>query len=169
MNIRKSRTLLCSGLVGEGGFEPPKSLTADLQSVPFGHSGIPPYSLCCTHFETQRSGFKMKRRKAIADMELFASAESGMGQASFDGGAGRRIRTPDLLITNQLLYRLSYTSRKSSEGYNSKSERICQHENKSFPAAEKFSAAGSVFTLRCALPAALPRSPQRALRALPRR
>ena len=25
-------------------------------------------------------------------------------------GAGRRIRTPDLLITNQLLYRLSYTS-----------------------------------------------------------
>ena len=52
----------------------------------------------------------MKRRKAIADMELFASAESGMEQASFDGGAGRRIRTPDLLITNQLLYQLSYTS-----------------------------------------------------------
>ena len=52
-----------------------------------------------------------------------------MEQASFDGGAGRRIRTPDLLITNQLLYRLSYTSRKSSEGYNSKSVRVCQHEN----------------------------------------
>ena len=30
----------------EGGFEPPKALPADLQSVPFGHSGIPPYSLC---------------------------------------------------------------------------------------------------------------------------
>ena len=29
-------------LVGEGGFEPPKALPADLQSVPFGHSGIPP-------------------------------------------------------------------------------------------------------------------------------
>ena len=29
-------------LVGEGGFEPPKSLTTDLQSAPFGHSGIPP-------------------------------------------------------------------------------------------------------------------------------
>ena len=27
-----------------------------------------------------------------------------------EGGAGGRIRTPDLLITNQLLYRLSYTS-----------------------------------------------------------
>ena len=33
---------LCSSLVGEGGFEPPKSLTTDLQSAPFGHSGIPP-------------------------------------------------------------------------------------------------------------------------------
>ena len=26
-------------LVGEGGFEPPKAKPADLQSVPFGHSG----------------------------------------------------------------------------------------------------------------------------------
>ena len=29
--------------MGEGGFEPPKAVLADLQSVPFGHSGIPPY------------------------------------------------------------------------------------------------------------------------------
>ena len=35
----------CRLLVGEGGFEPPKAVPADLQSVPFGHSGIPPYSL----------------------------------------------------------------------------------------------------------------------------
>ena len=26
-----------------GGFEPPKQNAADLQSVPFGHSGIHPY------------------------------------------------------------------------------------------------------------------------------
>ena len=32
-------------LVGEGGFEPPKSKTTDLQSAPFGRSGIPPYEL----------------------------------------------------------------------------------------------------------------------------
>ena len=31
--------------MGEGGFEPPKLLAADLQSVPFGHSGIRPYIL----------------------------------------------------------------------------------------------------------------------------
>ena len=59
-------------LVGEDGFEPSKRNAADLQSVPFGHSGTPPYSIG-------------------------------------SDGAGRRTRTPDLLITNQLLYRLSYT------------------------------------------------------------
>ena len=32
-------------LVGDGGFEPPKASPADLQSVPFGHSGNPPYYL----------------------------------------------------------------------------------------------------------------------------
>ncbi len=31
-------------LVGAGGFEPPKQIAADLQSVPIGHSGTPP---CC--------------------------------------------------------------------------------------------------------------------------
>ena len=31
-------------LVGEAGFEPAKSWTTDLQSAPFGRSGIPPYS-----------------------------------------------------------------------------------------------------------------------------
>ena len=31
--------------VGGDGFEPSKSLTADLQSVPFGHSGIHPYDI----------------------------------------------------------------------------------------------------------------------------
>ena len=32
-------------VVEEDGFEPSKSLTTDLQSAPFGHSGIPPYSV----------------------------------------------------------------------------------------------------------------------------
>ena len=32
-------------LVGRGGFEPPKSVTADLQSAPFGHSGTYPYEV----------------------------------------------------------------------------------------------------------------------------
>ena len=68
-------------MVGEDGFEPSKQEAADLQSVPFGHSGIPPYEL----------------------------------SKSVLLGAGRRTRTPDLLITNQLLYQLSYTSNSNSK------------------------------------------------------
>ena len=37
--------VLREGLVGRGGFEPPKSVTADLQSAPFGHSGTYPYAM----------------------------------------------------------------------------------------------------------------------------
>ena len=33
-------------VVGEDGFEPSKRYAADLQSVPFGHSGTPPYEVC---------------------------------------------------------------------------------------------------------------------------
>ena len=43
---KKKRHLLMQVpfLVGEAGFEPAKSWTTDLQSAPFGRSGIPPYS-----------------------------------------------------------------------------------------------------------------------------
>ena len=39
----KTTSFRMSFLVGEDGFEPSKSLTTDLQSAPFGRSGIPPY------------------------------------------------------------------------------------------------------------------------------
>ena len=42
-------------------------------------------------------------------------------------GAGRRTRTPDLLITNQLLYQLSYTSASCS--YRSATRRIIAEHN----------------------------------------
>ena len=35
----------CLSVVGRGGFEPPKSKTSDLQSDPFGRSGIFPYEI----------------------------------------------------------------------------------------------------------------------------
>ena len=67
-------------MVGEGGFEPPKALPADLQSVPFGHSGIPLYELFETlslvyQIKTQRSGFDLKRKK-IAERSFRVRAET---------------------------------------------------------------------------------------------
>ena len=69
--------------MGRGGFEPPKQIAADLQSVPFGHSGICPFktfNMKLTHFNSQN-----ELRKA-----------------------DDRTRTDNLLITNQLLCQLSH-------------------------------------------------------------
>ena len=69
------RHLRCQKVVVGEGFEPSKSVTADLQSAPFGRSG--------THPQIKLENYN---------------------------GAGEGTRTPALLITNQLLYQLSYTS-----------------------------------------------------------
>ncbi len=66
---QKTPTWVSFVLVERDGFEPSKSVTTDLQSAPFGHSGISP-----------------------------------------NNGAGDGTRTRNLLITNQLLCQLSYTS-----------------------------------------------------------
>ena len=71
-------------LVDGDGFEPSKSTTTDLQSAPFGRSGTHP-------------------RKVIWNW-LFGF------QGNF--GAGDGTRTRNLLITNQLLCQLSYTSQQ---------------------------------------------------------
>ena len=39
----------CGLVVGEG-LEPSKAVPTDLQSAPFGHSGIPPYTFILYHF-----------------------------------------------------------------------------------------------------------------------
>ena len=79
-------------MVEGGGFEPPKVEPADLQSAPFGHSGTPP---------------KIKPRIL---REQYSSVNRNILIRRKKIGAGGRNRTPDLLITNQLLYQLSYTS-----------------------------------------------------------
>ena len=45
-------------MVGEGGFGPPKSVTTDLQSAPFGRSGIPPYGSWWTESNHQPADYK---------------------------------------------------------------------------------------------------------------
>ena len=59
-------------------------------------------------------------------MSFRACRGSEAYEACSDAGAGGRIRTPDLLITNQLLYRLSYTSTNTGDDYNNKPGVFCQ-------------------------------------------
>ena len=53
----------------------------------------------------------------LATRELLHIQFSIALQQSQKSGAGGRIRTPDLLITNQLLYQLSYTSTVKALAY----------------------------------------------------
>ena len=57
------------------------------------------------------------------------------GTPPYSVGAGGRTRTPDLLITNQLLYQLSYTSAyrlSNSKGYCSRETEACQVKYENF-------------------------------------
>jgi hypothetical protein len=74
-------------MVEGGGFEPPKASPTDLQSVPFDRSGTPP----------RNSGDP--------------SSRSAAGKQ-----AGEGTRTPNHLITNEMLYQLSYASGAVSRG-----------------------------------------------------
>ena len=73
--------------MGEGGFEPPKALPADLQSVPFGHSGIPPYSISSTsifQIEAQRSGFDLRKEDGGSIVQFLPAGENETVRASSD-------------------------------------------------------------------------------------
>ena len=74
-------------MVGEGGFGPPKSETTDLQSAPFGHSGIPPYSV--DSFRNNRiiadaAGIVKMFFKNVLEM-LRLSARGAVGFAAING------------------------------------------------------------------------------------
>ena len=110
-------------LVGRDGFEPSKSLTADLQSAPFGHSGTYPYKKtgaggrtkpCFASFPysvLRPSYFATKNNPPDYFLNVAHPLRLRVRMNSYKKtGAGGRTRTPDLLITNQLLYQLSYTS-----------------------------------------------------------
>ena len=55
----------------------------------------------------EEGGFEPPKRIAT---DLQSAPFGHSGTPPFKPGAGGRTRTPDLLITNQLLYQLSYTS-----------------------------------------------------------
>ena len=63
--------------------------------------------LFCSLLMVEEGGFEPPKRNAT---DLQSAPFGHSGTPPYAIGAGRRIRTPDLLITNQLLYRLSYTS-----------------------------------------------------------
>ena len=107
------------------GFEPTKAKPSDLQSGPFGHSGTPPG---IPHKRREIVRFRAPRvndgecgRAGAAHGRANRNATPGgpsretARDARPGSGAATRNRTLDLLITSELLYRLSYGGRKTSK------------------------------------------------------
>ncbi len=59
--------------------------------------------------EAKRSRFTVCPLWPLGNSPIFCSFGFWLKKRAGSDGAGRRTRTPDLLITNQLLYQLSYT------------------------------------------------------------
>ena len=97
---------LYSAFSGGGGWiRTTEAFASDLQSDPFGHSGTPP-----------EGGTLSRGGRGLSTGFDGQNGRAGVPAARQPGnppecGAGERNRTPDRLITNQLLYLLSYASR----------------------------------------------------------
>ena len=82
-----------------GGFEPPKRVAADLQSVPFGHSGIRPYLYIV--FISRKADDRTRTDNLLITNQLLC-------QLSHIGINGTyRARTYDPLLVRQMLSQLS--------------------------------------------------------------
>ena len=92
------RNALVFLVVGRGGFGPPKSVTADLQSAPFGRSGTCPYFW----------SWRLESNPQPADYKSAALPVELRQQNHLKNGALGRNRTTDRQIFSLLLYRLSY-------------------------------------------------------------
>ena len=84
-------------MVGRGGFEPPKAEPTDLQSVPFGHSGISPASGGINPLLCKLAIEKPRPNRSHPSPIPYKIKKAGIGTA-----------IPDRLITNWHLNSLSY-------------------------------------------------------------
>ena len=90
-------------VVGRDGFEPSKSVTTDLQSAPFGHSGTSPYIGAGDWNRTHN----LLITNQLLCLLSYASILLLVLICFFCGASGRN-RTTDTGIFSPLLYRLSY-------------------------------------------------------------
>ena len=70
--------------MGEGGFEPPKSLTTDLQSAPFGRSGTLPYIKFCWSWWTDLNPRPADYKSAALPTELHQQLQRSISISRFE-------------------------------------------------------------------------------------
>ena len=86
-----------------GGFEPPKQFAADLQSVPFGHSGIHPYGIVFHKADDRTRTDNL----LITNQLLCQLSHIGKFKTLYKINGAYRARTYDPLLVRQMLSQLS--------------------------------------------------------------
>ena len=90
--------------MGRGGFEPPKQVAADLQSVPFGHSGIYPLY---TIWNCIKPMIGLEPITCWLQISCSANWATSAWCKSFYRNGTYRARTCDPLLVRQMLSQLS--------------------------------------------------------------
>ena len=95
--------------MGEGGFEPPKAVLADLQSVPFGLSGIPPnlFSSLPLLIRVKADNRTRTDNLLITNQLLCQLSHIGITNKAIKLNGAYRARTCDPLLVRQMLSQLS--------------------------------------------------------------
>ena len=95
--------LSCQKIMDGGGFEPPKQFAADLQSVPFGHSGIHPYEIVIVYFYTIKADDRTRTDNLLITNQLLCQ----LSHIGICISGTYRARTYDPLLVRQMLSQLS--------------------------------------------------------------
>ena len=78
-------------MVGRGGFEPPKSETADLQSAPFGHSGTYPYEV--SPYPRDGAGDGTRTRNLLITNQLLCQLSYAITKLAVTSPKGKIVAT----------------------------------------------------------------------------
>ena len=101
--------------MGRGGFEPPKQVAADLQSVPFGHSGT--YPFIKLSLKKRSADVRTRTENLLITNQLLCQLSHigiTLNKPEFSGT--NRARTYDPLLVRQMLSQLSYDPKTTQNG-----------------------------------------------------
>ena len=123
-NKKSPQVFLQGSLVGEDGFEPSKHKATDLQSAPFGHSGILPYNVVRRIYYflfISRTVFKVRHKQSAKTNHRFLFRKCSGLKKLVDG-----LEPPTCWLQISCSTNWAIPAHLSDESYNTTPKQICQ-------------------------------------------